>query len=60
MKVYKLIIVIIAVILTIPFISIAALNTLFNLNIGYNIGTYFSMLWVLLVLSYGNLTISSK
>ena len=48
-----LIILIIVLIGAGPFITIAAMNTLFNMSIAYNIWTWLSVMWLSL-LAFGN------
>lgn len=45
------VLVIIGLVLFGPFLTIASINTLFNLDIGYTFVNYISMLWLTLVIS---------
>ena len=39
-------VVLLAVLVAGPLLTIASLNTLFGLNIAYTLGTYFSVMWM--------------
>ena len=52
-------VVLLALMLVSPLLTIASLNTLFGLNIAYTPGTYFSVMWMNLA-TFGGLGLSIR
>lgn len=52
-------VVLLAVIIAGPLLTITSLNTLFGLNIAYTLGTYFSVMW-LNITTFGGLSVAIR
>jgi len=52
-------VVLLAVVIAGPLLTIASLNTLFSLNIAYTLGAYFSVMWLNLA-TFGGLGLSIR